>query len=283
MAPLEAHALEYGDKPLCASLDGFTLHAATRAGALDMAGREALLRYVLRPPIGQERLERRPDGLVRITLKRAWADGTVAVDMDPLSLLCRLATSVPPRRHHTVKYSGVLASACRWRSRIAPPPPEPVEQNKPQDEPKPRRWGGYRFWAELLARTFAVDVLCCPTCGGRMKLLAMVTDPKSVTRYLAKIGEPTDVPSRSPNRGPPYWKARCCGGRRASTGSRPRQAGVPARHAVRRVGQRSHIKQPKPCAVRREILGKARGSLMFRGLARAGAKLRPRVESSHHV
>ena len=30
------------------------------------AGREALLRYVLRPPIGQERLERRPDGLVRM-------------------------------------------------------------------------------------------------------------------------------------------------------------------------------------------------------------------------
>ena len=42
--PLEPQALAY-DKPLCASLDGFTLHAATRAGALDPAGREALLRY----------------------------------------------------------------------------------------------------------------------------------------------------------------------------------------------------------------------------------------------
>jgi hypothetical protein len=36
---------------------GFTLHAATRAGALDVAGREALLRYVLRPRIAQQRLE----------------------------------------------------------------------------------------------------------------------------------------------------------------------------------------------------------------------------------
>ena len=41
--PLESHSLTY-DKPLCASLDAFTLHAATRAGALDSAGREALLR-----------------------------------------------------------------------------------------------------------------------------------------------------------------------------------------------------------------------------------------------
>jgi hypothetical protein len=47
-----AAALGY-DKPLCASLDGFTLHAATRPGALHLAGREALLRYVLRPPLAQ--------------------------------------------------------------------------------------------------------------------------------------------------------------------------------------------------------------------------------------
>jgi hypothetical protein len=31
------------------------------------------------------------EGLVRITLKKAYTDGTIAVDMDPLSLLCRLA------------------------------------------------------------------------------------------------------------------------------------------------------------------------------------------------
>jgi hypothetical protein len=73
------------------------LHAATRAGALDPGGREARLRYVLLPPLAQDRLEHRPGGLVRITLKRAYADGTVAVGMDPLSLLCRLAASVP---HH---------------------------------------------------------------------------------------------------------------------------------------------------------------------------------------
>jgi hypothetical protein len=119
LAPLEPHDLAY-DKPLCASLDGFTLHAATRAGAFHPAGRETLLRYVLRPPIAQERLEPRPDGLVRITLKKAYTDGTVAVDMDPLSLLCRLATSVPPPRFHTVRYAGVLAAASPWRPRVAP-------------------------------------------------------------------------------------------------------------------------------------------------------------------
>ena len=131
---------------------------ATRAGGLDPAGREALLCYVLRPPIAQERLEHRPDGLVRIILKKAYSDGTVAVDMDPLSLLCRLATSVPPPRLHTVRYAGVLAAGSEWRARITPRVP-PAAADEP-DQTWPAR--GYRRWAELLARTFAVDVLCCP-------------------------------------------------------------------------------------------------------------------------
>ncbi len=206
LASLAPNALHY-DKPLCASLDGFTLHAATRAGGLDAEGREALLRYVLRPPLAQERLEHRPDGLVRVALKRAYADGTVAVDMDPLSLLCRLATSVPPPRFHTVKYAGVLASASAWRSRIArPPTPTAASEDVAAEARKPKR-AGYRPWAELLARTFAVDVLECPTCKGRMKLIALVKKPESIARFLAGIGEPSCVPERSPPRGPPDWRS----------------------------------------------------------------------------
>ena len=146
---------------------------------------------------------------MRITLKRAFGDGTVAVDMDPLSLVARLAAAVPPPRFHTVKYAGVLASAHKWRARIAPEKPAgQVDPRHEHDEkPTPKRRGARRLWAELLARTFAVDVLQCPKCSGRMKLIAMVTDPKSVRAYLRGIGESCDVPERSPSRGPPYWKS----------------------------------------------------------------------------
>jgi hypothetical protein len=40
-----------------------------------------------------------------------------------------------------------------------------------------------------------------------MKLIAMVTESKSVARFLAALGEIVDVPARSPSRGPPYWRS----------------------------------------------------------------------------
>jgi len=210
LPPLVSQALAF-DKPLCASLDGFTLHAATRAGALDALGREALCKYVLRPAVAQERVTQGPDGLVRIALKKPFSDGTVAVDMDPLSLLCRLAASVPPPRLHTVRYAGVLAPASKLRPRIVPKPPatpaNDVETSALGPPPKP---GGsrYRPWAELLKRCFSIDVLRCPSCDGRMRLVALVTDPKQVRRFLRGIGEPTEPPPREPARGPPFWKSR---------------------------------------------------------------------------
>jgi hypothetical protein len=109
-----------------------------------------------------------------------------------------------------VKYAGVLAPASSWRARVAPPKDatlEPTAANENEnDDDKPRR-RGYRPWAELLKRTFAVDVLACPKCSGRMTLLAFVTEPKSIHRLLTALGESTEVPERSPSRGHPYWKS----------------------------------------------------------------------------
>jgi hypothetical protein len=106
--------------PLSVRDYGFSLHAATRADAEDPMGREALLKYILRPPVATERIVAAPDGLVRISLKKPFSDGTAAVDMDPLSLLCRLAATVPPTRFHTVRYAGAVSSHAKWRPLVVP-------------------------------------------------------------------------------------------------------------------------------------------------------------------
>jgi hypothetical protein len=40
-----------------------------------------------------------------------------------------------------------------------------------------------------------------------MTLVAMITEPSSIARFLTALGEPKDVPARSPNRGPRYCKS----------------------------------------------------------------------------
>jgi hypothetical protein len=201
---------------------GFSLHAATCASADDARGREALVRYALRPPIAQERLHLLANDLVRIELRRPFRDGTVAVDLAPLSLLCRLAAMVPAPHSHTVHYSGVLGAASKWRALVVPPSPvAEAESSSTNQQPMPlpqasppsgRRSltyrSAYRPWAELLKRTFAIDVEQCPSCGGRMKLRALVTAPGSVGRFLRYLGEPTEPPPLSAARDPPYFKSR---------------------------------------------------------------------------
>jgi len=68
-----------------------------------------------------------------------------------------------------------------WRARTTPRVKTPQETAATQAEDAPKRAGStYRPWAELLARTFAVDVLECPTCKGRMKLIALVKNPENI-------------------------------------------------------------------------------------------------------
>jgi hypothetical protein len=243
-------ALAY-DKPLCASLDGFTLHAATRAGALDAAGREALLRYVLRPPVAQERVVPQKDGLIAITLKRAYADGSVAVEMDPLSLLCRLAMSVPPPRYHTVKYAGVLVSASPLRARIAPKAVLPMAQVEDGQPAVPRRRSTYRPWAELLKRTFDIDVLCCPSCGGRMKAFGAGHRFEERCPLSARDGrsDRCAVPLAQP------WPAVVAQRRAAPKGARRRRVEGGVGTDWDRVGRRDP-RSARECA----IFGNARGA-----------------------
>ena len=151
---------------------------------------------------------------MRLELKRPFSDGTFAIDLDPLSLLCRLATAVPPPRFNTVRYAGVLAAASKWRPRVVPPP-APAEQNgddecatctAKKDKPPTRR-SGYRPWAELLKRSFRIDVELCGNCGGRLKMRALVITAAGIRRYLRWLGEPTEPPLLAPARDPPFFKS----------------------------------------------------------------------------
>jgi hypothetical protein len=72
--------LDPDDRPvakgnLCAQDHAFNLHAATRVAANDKQGRLTLCRYILRPPLANDRLRIVDDSHVRLDFKKPWSDG----------------------------------------------------------------------------------------------------------------------------------------------------------------------------------------------------------------
>jgi hypothetical protein len=54
-----------------------------------------------------------------------------------------------------------------------------------------------------MRRTFGVDVLACPRCGRRLRLVALIDQTSVIQRTLRHLGLPTDVPEPRPARPPP--------------------------------------------------------------------------------
>ena len=103
-------------------------------------------------------------------------------------------------------YHGVLAPASAIRASIVPAAPEYGAAEPAGDgcagKHSARRCGRHP-WADLLKRVFAVDVLRCPGCGGRRKILAAITQGSVIRAILGALGLPTDPPAVHPARGPP--------------------------------------------------------------------------------
>jgi hypothetical protein len=186
------------DEP-AAEVLGINLHALQLVDGRDRKQLARLCRYILRPPVSQERLSRRPDGLLELTLKKVWKDGTRALVLTPDDLLVRLCAAVPPPRMHLLRYFGVLSSHSSKRREVTPEPEvapgkfrvEPTTGDQllltlspeaPEREPSRARWS----W--LLKHVFLADVETCVRCGGPMRWVEVANTPQAIARLLAKHG-----------------------------------------------------------------------------------------------
>jgi hypothetical protein len=222
----EEEGAALGGKALCASVQGFSLHAAQAVGAQDREALERLLRYGLRAPFAQERLSVREDGKVVYRLRRPWPNdrGATHLVLDPLDFLRRLAALVSFPYEHQTRYHGIFANRCKLRSLLPPPPRRenlpgietdrgaapPVDgdtstqrQSPPCASDRPAR--SRAPWARLLRRVLHVDALSCPKCSTHLRavpmvVLAFLTDPDVVTRILHHLGLPAAPPAIAPAR-----------------------------------------------------------------------------------
>jgi uncharacterized protein YbaR (Trm112 family) len=56
-----------------------------------------------------------------------------------------------------------------------------------------------------MRRSFGLDVLACPRCGGRLRLIALIDEAAVIARILRHLHLPTEVPTPRPGRAPPLF------------------------------------------------------------------------------
>lgn len=134
-------------------------------------------------------------------MKRTFSDGRSEVVLPPQDFPLRLCALIPPPRANCVRYFGAFAPYARGRaavvgsSRAKPGPALPrAEAPVALDDPsvgdpppaadRPRRLD----WAALLQRVYKMDVLVCRACGGRLRVIAFLTDVRVVRRILDHLG-----------------------------------------------------------------------------------------------
>jgi hypothetical protein len=190
---------------------GFNLDATVRVPEHDRERLERLARYMGRPSIAEDRVERREDGRYCLWFKRPWSNGTAAVVLSGAELVARLAALVPPPGMHLVRYFGVFAPRARLRDDVVPaktvtPQGDGCTLGCPdcqhaaersagsssshpwlsQDDTKSRR--RRMTWAQLLKRVFEIDVSVCPRCGQKgMQQVAVITEPRVIHAMLTAM------------------------------------------------------------------------------------------------
>jgi len=146
--------------------------------------------------------------------------------LSPTAFLERLCALIPRPRRPLITYHGVLAPAARLRPAIVPTPenPEPTCSHEPKtraSSPKPRRpkrRGQRRYyrWAELPRTVFLIDVLVCPRCNGRRRVVNRASPDSSTRTPLPSRrhrGNSGGSPERTPLQGPPPRPIRARTGR----------------------------------------------------------------------
>jgi hypothetical protein len=214
-------------QPLCADIDGFSLHAAVRVEAHDRKRLEQLCRYITRPALSDERVQLNAAGQVELELKTPWRDGTTHLVMSPLEFVQRLAALVPRPRLHLIRFGvrvtslrevsgpplrehGVLAPNAKLRALVVPQGPPKDEEaasiaaaaGQCEVETAQARPGRIS-WARLLERVFDIDMQHCPNCGaGELKIIAAILERPVIQKILHHLGLDPQPPPKGPARQP---------------------------------------------------------------------------------
>ena len=126
---------------------------------------------------------------------------------EPLEFLAKLAALVPRPRANLTRYHGVFAPNAKYRNLVVPTPNRRVKRkrkHRAHTESDPTldtdRPLAPLSWAERLKRVFKLDIELCPKCGGRLRVIAAITQPDVIQKILDHVHQQQAPPRLPPSR-----------------------------------------------------------------------------------
>ena len=168
---------------------GFSVDQSVRLPAGDQAGIERLTQYMTRCPFSLSRLVKVTDTgqLIYKTEKSSCrsfpeptGDGMQAGPkrnyqiLSPLDFLAEFTQHIPPKGSHLVRYYGWYSNKSRGMRKKAAAEASAEPSSESEDSASAAASRCSQSWAMLIKRVYEVDPLCCPKCGGQMKVVSFI-------------------------------------------------------------------------------------------------------------
>ena len=163
---------------------GFSVFAGPPVDGPALAALESQSRYITRPALTMDALEKLDDGTLSLETPPDPRTGATGVVLDPLEWIHRITAHIPDPGSHCQRFYGAYSNRAR-----VPRVPGRADKRNPgipageQDNSDFSR-EARSTWARLIRKIFEADPLTCGACGARMRTAFFITDPRVVDRIL---------------------------------------------------------------------------------------------------
>ena len=155
---------------------GFSVHSR-RVRAKTKPEAERVGKYMIRTELSLERLSfQEPEGKASYHYGQ---DAASLETMDYLEFIARVTSHIPDKGQVMVRYCGLYVNAHRGKVRKANMEASPLRIVEDALRRLPSKG-----WAEMIWKVYEVNPMLCPRCGGRMKVIAFLTDHVVVDRII---------------------------------------------------------------------------------------------------
>jgi len=170
---------------------GFSADASVRVETIANAVR--LGQYMIRCPLVLERLnwdDERAEVTYQARPKRSKGPSAGIARWDVLKFIARITEP----GQQLIRNWGYYANASRAKRRRESGIENSTEDNQHGQDSSDAHRQRRLSWAKMIQKVYEIDPLLCSFCGGEVKILSLITKPKTVKKTLDAM----DLPSQKP-------------------------------------------------------------------------------------